>query len=345
MTIPTPTMNTLLLVLLGLTSCYAYSVTPEEGLQSSRNLLTLYREFQSGVDHDYDPAELPMRIKIFRNNLKTIAQLNSEQDSWTAGLTLFADMTEEEMDQYRGLNASFFSQGETDEDLPARFSSSLDWRSRGHVTPVKSQKGNSCWTFSTVTCIEGLYRGLSGRLVEFADQELMDCVYPTNDAGRNGRGMYTDAFNWIKKTGRLGLRSEAPHTGRDGPCNYGGKTNGLAGYRVTGYRNTAKGEAGLIAGLAQGPVAVALQTSGSSLYLYTQGIYRYSTCPGTSIDHGVTAVGYTRDAVIVKNSYGTNWGVNGYVYWARGMSGHNCNIFNYGAYPQMSRSRQVEMEE
>ena len=287
-----------------------------------------------------------MRIKIFRNTLKSIAEVNAEQNSWEAGVTKFADMTEEEMNQYRGVNASLITQGgEEDEVVPSQLGSSLDWRARGHVTPVKSQKGNSCWTFATVTCIEALFKGHTRRLVEFADQELMDCVYPNNDNGRNGRGMYTTAFDWIKRTGRLGLRSEAPHTGQDGPCNYGGKTNGLAGYKVTGYRNTAKSEAGLISGLAQGPVAVAVQTQGSKLGIYHRGLYRYSTCPGTGIDHAVTAVGYTREAIVIKNSWGTNWGDNGYIFWARGQAGHNCKLFDYGAYPLLARSAGEEVEE
>ena len=339
-------MKTLILVLLGLTSCYTYSVTPEQGLQSSRALLTLFREFQSEAGHEYDPAELSLRIKIFRNTLKNIAEVNSEQNSWEAGLTEFADMTEEEMDQYRGVNASRLTHGgEEDVAVPAQLGSSLDWRDRGHVTPVKSQRGRSCWTFATVTCIEALYKGLTRRLVEFADQELMDCVYPTNDANRNGGGWYHDAFDWIKKSGRLGLRSEAPHTGQDGPCNYGGKTNALAGYSVTGYRNTAKNEAGIISGLAQGPVGVAFRTKGSRIGIYRRGIYRYTICPDTYADHAVAAVGYTRDAIVIKNSWGTNWGENGYLLWARGMAGHNCRMYNHGAYPILSRSAGEEVEE
>ena len=340
-------MNSLLFVLLGLTSCYAYSVTPEQGLQSSRALLSLYQEFQSQVNHEYDPAEVSMRIKIFRNTLKSIAEVNSQQSSWKAGVTKFADMTEAEINQYRGLNASLFTQGGEDpvQVVPAKLGSSLDWRARGHVTPVKDQMGNSCWTFATVTCIEALYKGQTQRLVEFADQELMDCVYPTNDAGRNGRGTYNAAFDWIKKTGRLGLRSEAPHTGVDGPCNYRGKTNGLAGYSVTGYRNTDINEGGIVAGLAQGPVAVALQTQGSRLDIYTRGLYHYSTCPGTFADHAVTAVGYTREAIVIKNSWGTNWGDRGYLFWARGQKGHNCMLYHHGSYPLLSRSAEEEVEE
>ena len=181
--------------------------------------------------------------------------------------------------------------------------------------------------------------------MEFADQELMDCVYPTDDDIRNGRGFYTEAFDWIKKSGRLGLRSEAPHTGRDGACNYGRKTNALAGYKLTGYMDTVKSEAGVVAGLSQGPVALAIQMFRSSLQYYKRGIYRYSTCPGTGVDHAVTAVGYTPESIILKNSFGTEWGDQGYIYWARGMAGHNCLLFQDGAYPVLVKDSEAEMEE
>ena len=321
-------------------------MTPEQGLRSSRALLKLYREFQSQVDHEYDPAGLPKRIKIFRNTLKNIAEINSKQNSWEAGLTKFADMTEEEMDQYRGMNASRLTQGQEEaEVVPAQLGSSLDWRDKGHVTPIKDQKGNSCWTFATVTCIEALYKGYTEQLVEFADQELMDCVYPTNDANRNGQGSYGDAFNWIRDKGRLGLRSEAPHTGKDGECEYEGKTNALEGYSVTGFKMAYRSEAGLVSALAQGPVAVCIQTAGSQLGVYIGGIYYYKTCPGTRADHAVTAVGYTENAIVIKNSWGTNWGDEGYISWARGMSGHNCLLYEYGAFPQLVESAVQEVEE
>ena len=286
-----------------------------------------------------------MRIKVFRNTLKRIAELNSEGISWKAGLTKFADMTEEEMDNYRGVNASHFNKDiEVDKAVPTLLGSSLDWRDRGHVTPIKSQKGNSCWAFATVTCIEGLYKGLSGQLVEFADQELIDCVYPDNN-GRDGTGHYAEAFLWIKESGRLGLRSEAPHTGEFGTCEYEGKTNALEGYSLTDMHKTDDSEAGLITGLAQGPVGVVIQTKGSQLGVYVGDIFRYSTCPGDRVDHALAAVGYTEEAIILKNSWGTDWGEEGYLLWARGMDGHNCLLYTMAVYPVITKSALEEIEE
>jgi len=330
----------MMLLLTLLVGC-ASSTTPEEGLRSTRGLLSLFQEYQDRVHHNYDASEAPMRLKIFRKSLQKIVEINSQNRGWTAGLTWLADLTEAEMDQFRGLNASEAQTGRLGNPI---LGSPINWRTRGAVTPVKNQMGNSCWTFATVTCIEALFHGLTGNLIDFADQELMDCVYPT-PGNRDGRGHYLTAFNWIRDNDRLGLRSEAGHTGQDGPCNYGGATNAMDGYQVTGYLSTPNGENGLLAGLAQGPVAVAIQTSGSQLYLYGGGTFTPSTC-GDSADHAVTAVGYTSTTILIKNSWGTaNWGDQGYAHWARGHAGHNCALYSHGAYPLMTVAKKAEREE
>lgn len=73
--------------------------------------------------------------------------------------------------------------------------------------------------------------------------------------------------------------------------------------------------------LAEGPVAVAVASTGWSSY--SSGTITCS--PSSQLDHAVIAIGYTADAYIIKNSWGTSWGLNGYGLVSRA-AGSNCKI-------------------
>lgn len=45
---------------------------------------------------------------------------------------------------------------------------------------------------------------------------------------------------------------------------------------------------------------------------YASGIIDSPQC-GISVDHDVTIVGYTENAWIIRNSWGTGWGEDGYM--------------------------------
>ena len=76
-----------------------------------------------------------------------------------------------------------------------------------------------------------------------------------------------------------------------------------------------------------GPVAIGVDSS--QWDNYRGGTFRHTMCTN-DIDHAVAIVGYTADTWIVKNSWGTDWGDNGYIYLERG---HNtCGVAEYVTY-------------
>ena len=78
----------------------------------------------------------------------------------------------------------------------------------------------------------------------------------------------------------------------------------------------------MMAALALGPVAVALQADQAAFQFYMGGIVT-GTC-GTALNHGVLAVGFGTDGGVpyytLKNSWGRHWGEHGYIRLGRGPS-------------------------
>jgi cathepsin L len=87
-----------------------------------------------------------------------------------------------------------------------------------------------------------------------------------------------------------------------------------------------------------GPVAVAIDASHESFQFYSQGVYYEPQCDSTQLDHGVLAVGYGTDEAsnqdywLIKNSWGTVWGDQGYVKIARNRDNH-CGVATQASFP------------
>ena len=81
--------------------------------------------------------------------------------------------------------------------------------------------------------------------------------------------------------------------------------------------------------LHQGATSVAFCASGLRFYRSDVFANSYYCRPGCRVNHAVLAVGYTSEGDwILKNSWGKNWGLEGYFYM-RG--GNECEICKYGS--------------
>ena len=74
-----------------------------------------------------------------------------------------------------------------------------------------------------------------------------------------------------------------------------------------------------MAAIALNPVAVAIQANSLSFQMYKSGVFN-GKCQ-TDLNHAVLAVGYGvlsgKNHYKVKNSWGSKWGMDGYIYMIR----------------------------
>jgi|ERR1740124_10288 len=335
----------LCVVTLGIVSGARYNdLAVNAALENPGQLLSLYQQYSVNEGK----VKSPQRLALFRNTVKKIAEGNARHPTWTQGLNKFADMTLEEKKSYLGLNAtsvhSTLSSKVADvSDVPE----SKDWRAEGKVTGVKDQAScGSCWTFGAVGPVETNYAILSGKRKSFAEKEYLDCVYKYD--GCNG-GFYESCWDYSKDKGRLGLTSDAPYKPQDGRCGrkYRKMHNGLIAQKITGYYTIPPGEDKVIAYLAQGAVGIAFEVT-DDFFSYQKGIIEDKTCQhgnsggGTwgAANHAVTGVGYTKRSMIIKNSWGTSWGMKGYWETARGAD--LCEYFRWGAVPTWEATGKVD---
>merc|ERR1712146_472718 len=122
-------------------------------------------------------------------------------------------------------------------------------------------------------------------------------------------------------------------TGRTGTCNKGMEEGGAVS--VTTYHDVSADRTGaaLKAAVAKQPVSVAIEADRMAFQGYTGGVITWAGC-GTSLDHGVLAVGYGteggEDYFLVKNSWGGSWGESGYVKIGQA---NVCGITQQPSYP------------
>jgi len=291
------------------------------------------RLYSSQVEHD-------ARYNVFEQNLKFVNEWNSEgNSSFTLGLNRFADLTNDEfvdllgspmegdakqqsLISRRNLNKGTRKPGSTE---------ALDYRDLGAVTPVKNQgQCGSCWAFSIVAACEGAnaLHG-SGELIELSEQQVADCSVNGGNSGCNG-GDPRSAMEYIIKYG-LQEGYEYPYRQYTGRCRYNVRKV-AAKYR--GMVLVQEGDENDLTEAVKehGPVSVAIDAGRRTFQFYKSGVYYDPLCSSTKLDHGVAVVGYYGDDDvdywIVKNSWGTGWGEDGYVRIARNKDNH-CGIATY----------------
>merc|ERR1712166_250487 len=307
----------------------------------------LFKAFQTDHAKTYAEHQTPAKFRVFVDNVDFINDHNknhAETLGYTVGINQFADMTKTEYKRTMlGYNALKKRSTENTVLLDETAApASVDWTTKGAVTPVKNQgQCGSCWAFSTTGSVEGRNQIKNNKLVSLSEQELTSCASSYGNQGCNG-GLMDDGFKFIEK---FGLEKEAsyPYDGATGTCNVAKETahDGINLGVVTSFKDVpANSQSQLMAAVAEGPVSVAIEADQSGFQFYKSGIF--SGACGTSLDHGVLTVGYGTDSGTdywkVKNSWGSTWGQSGYIMLARNVesTGGQCGVAMQASYPTMN---------
>eukprot|EP00042_Codosiga_hollandica_P035476 m.263450 g.263450 ORF g.263450 m.263450 type:complete len:321 (-) comp54643_c0_seq4:120-1082(-) len=299
-----------------------------------------FHEFKAAYGKTYSGVEHQMRSFIYQSNLEYIDAVNAEGLSFQLGVNEYADMLHTE---FRTLYlarvrdySSRVSVAEAVVDVEA-LPASVDWRTHSPavVTPIKNQgQCGSCWAFSTTGSTEGQHALATGTLVSLSEQNLVDCSTAEGNEGCNG-GLMDQAFEYIIKNKGIDTEASYPYTAQDGKCKF---NSANVGATLSSYQDIPKGSESSLqnASALVGPISVAMDAGLASFQLYKSGVYAPKGCSSTQLDHGVLVVGYgvdgSQDYWIVKNSWGTTWGIEGYFLLARN-DNNMCGVATAASYP------------
>jgi len=291
----------------------------------------LYSNFIKKFGKSYASSrEAKMRMDIFKENVKKINEHNSKPGvSYKMGINQFTDLTEAE---FRSTYLGGYKQTPTPAspmkrtrpinlDLPA----SVDWRDKGAVTPVKDQgQCGSCWAFATTEVIESHVQIATGTLPVLSSQQVTSCTpNPLHCGGTGGcRGSIPQlGFTYVQLFGHVEEDAYPYVSGTSGStedCEYNldnlTPVVGLTGYTIL----TANNVQAVMEHVAEvGPLSVAVDASSWSWY--SGGVFDdCSYDQNIALNHAVVLVGYGTDSAegdywLVRNSWGTWWGEDGYI--------------------------------
>jgi len=293
----------------------------------------LFLEFQAKYNKVYgSSAERAMRYAIFKSNMAKARAWNQENLDPVFGVTKFSDLTAEEFreshllptkmhkDQFPKQRRNIAPRS-TPINVPFN---AWDWgiNKTGIVTAVKNQEScGSCWAFSATETIESVWALAGNTIQTLAPQQIVDC--DKVDDGCGGGWPY-HAYEYIIDAGGMMPESQYPYKGVDGTCKYN-PADAVASVGSWNYINTYPSEENTtMLGYVAYTSPVSVCVDAASWQLYTGG--GILTKCGLEIDHCVQVTGFQLMAANngaqvpvwnVRNSWGADWGANGYIFIER----------------------------
>ncbi|XP_053290825.1 procathepsin L [Pleuronectes platessa] len=302
------------------------------------------------------PSEEAEHMQIWLRNREAVLEHNAMADqsnsSYRLGMTNFADMEPEEFT--RNFSSGSFNASRPRQHFVSKLlhaigqhlPQSMDWRAHGLVTSVKDQKKCACdWPSvhdvsfcgnCTTGSLEGQHFKTTQNLVSLSEQQLVDCSEKYGSSGCHG-GSVEAAFKYIMAYGGIEMKDTYKYVAQKQTCSsHPDKIIATC----SDYQDVLKNDeqALKVAVATIGPISVGIDASLASFRNYESGVYDESDCSSTFANHYALVVGYGKengkDYWLVKNSWGTAWGEEGYIKMKRD-SGNQCGIASEASFPMV----------
>ncbi|CAH0717603.1 unnamed protein product, partial [Brenthis ino] len=324
------------------TECEDVLIVSGRHEHSSSQVDETFHGYKMQHNRNYKGEEHRMRKSIFEENLRRVIEHNKKNLPYKLTINKFSDRTAAELAYLSATRPSDplafgsepfpYSEEEVNQmvqDLPENY----DMRIDGVISVVKNQAScGSCWSFATVAAIEGAYaRRYGDRLLNLSEQSLVDCAWGFTNMGCNG-GFIESTYKYVIKHGIPAENEYGTYLAEDGMCRLENMTDV---YRIKGFGRVPPQSinAMKVALYKYGPVTVTINAD--PIFDYGNGIFYNVKCNDRPLNHAVTIVGYgVRDGAtywIVKNSWGEDWGQDGYILFST--LNNNCHILDQAYYP------------
>eukprot|EP01123_Difflugia_compressa_P014102 TRINITY_DN6_c0_g1_i33.p1 TRINITY_DN6_c0_g1~~TRINITY_DN6_c0_g1_i33.p1 ORF type:complete len:354 (-),score=74.03 TRINITY_DN6_c0_g1_i33:60-1049(-) len=315
-----------LLSIVYLASCIVY--TPSTNTLLYDNPQSAFEEYNRFWNKTHSSsAEKLARFRNFLINAEKIEIANKQSTSATFGFTKFSDLSAEEFKaSYLGAVPPPGSRSAPAlvKERSVEQNAAIDWVAAGMTTPVKNQEQcGSCWAFSTTETVESANLIAGNAQTIGSPQEIVDCF--TGASGCSG-GWPVDALNWVVQQGGLDTDSCYPYTAQNGNC-ASSQCTPSPNLKIATVTSIASDEQSIYNALKSAPLSICCDAS--AWQNYNGGVLTADQC-GTSVDHAIQLTGYSPNQGqywIVRNSWGADWGVNGFIWLQYGQN--TCDITGY----------------
>jgi len=297
-----------------------------------------FLEYTKKFNKKYSSTEeLHQRFKNWKKNYNIVKRSNpiSPKQNYLFEQNEFSDMSQEEFaEKYLTLETDSYRDllKVTGEDLgleSVEAPESFDWEFDGKINATVKHQQNcgACWAFVATGTLEAQYQMKYKEKIVFSEQQLIDC---SEENYKCRGGNMRKAYAYLQDNGLM-KEEDYPYINGEGECKYNANKTVI---KVTEYSFIPKNEEEMKKALYKyGPLAGAI--NGIAVTFYKKGIFEpwfANMCPNT-ISHAVVIMGYGIDRVTgkkywrIKNSFGPNWGEDGYMRLIR--DANVCGIANY----------------